>query len=130
MGFLSLDSKEEAYHFLVIYERNAALFDQYTHIGAVASFAKTLTDWYWVENAEKANFTINFLPGQPDNYGGNELCLVLMTSGGSYYFNDLKCYENYIFKFVCQTVNYLPSPTTTTELAPTTDFGELLLFSD
>lgn len=123
MGLISLESDAEANHFLAIYERYGPLFDTWTHIGAVATLTKTLTDWFWIENASKLNFTLRFLPGMPDNYGGNEVCLSLTNSAGSYYFNDLKCYENYMQRFICQTVTYVPDPDLTT-LPPQTSYRE------
>lgn len=115
LEFLSLDSEAEARHFFTVFLDNSQLFDIATHIGAVTPIMKSLTDWYWVENTEKVNFTLSFGAGQPDNYGGNEACLVLGFTGGSYFFNDLKCYENHMYKFVCQSITY---ETTTTTLPP------------
>lgn len=103
MDLVTLESQGEAFHFLNLFIDNAPLFDTFTHVGGVASVAKTLTDWYWLESGNKTNLALYFGPGLPDNYGGNELCLTLGITPGSYYFNDLKCYENYMFKFVCQT---------------------------
>ena len=119
MGLATLDSKEEGQYFFVLFEHYASLFDIWTHIGGVAAIPKTLTEWYWTENGTKLNFTLKFLPGAPDNVGGNEVCLTLTISAGSYFFNDLKCYENYIMKFVCQTVNYVPAPEVTTPASTT-----------
>jgi hypothetical protein len=124
-GFISLDSLDEAHHFLILFEHFNNLFDTYTHIGAAATVAKSLTDWYWVEGGEKLNFTLKFYPGTPDNYGGNELCMSLINTNGVYTFNDLKCYENYIYRFVCQTVKILPETPPTT-VAPTTKYRELI----
>jgi hypothetical protein len=110
MDFLTLSSLDESKHFLKLYEEYVNLFDLYTHIGAAATVAKSTTDWYWVENREKVNFTMRFLPGTPDNAGGNEMCLTLTHVGGYNYFNDLKCYETYILRFICETVKFF-SPT-------------------
>jgi hypothetical protein len=99
------------------------MFDYYTHVGAAATVAKSLTDWYWVEGGAKLNFTLKFQPGMPDNYGGNELCLSLIRTNGVYTFNDIKCYEHYSHRFVCQTVKPL-SGTPPTTVAPTTKYRE------
>jgi hypothetical protein len=109
MDFLTLSSLDESKHFLHLYEEHIPLFDLYTHIGAAATVARSTTDWYWVENREKVNFTMKFVSGTPDNYGGNEMCLTVTNVGGSYSFNDLKCYENYIYRFLCETVKLFPS---------------------
>lgn len=109
MQLVSLDSDAEALHFLSLFVDNSPLFDQFTHLGGVASIPKTSTEWFWVENTKKVNFTLVFGNGLPDNYGGNEVCLTLGYTSNTFYFNDLKCYESYIFKFVCQSILYEPA---------------------
>jgi hypothetical protein len=108
MEFLSLDTKDEAFNFLRLYEQNIPVFTDYTHIGAAATIAKTLTDWFWVETSQRVNFTLRFGASQPDNYNGEELCLSLTYYSGSYGFNDIKCYESFWMKFICQEVVPLP----------------------
>ena len=108
MQLITLDSDAEARHFLSLFIDNSPLFDQFTHLGAVGSIPRTLTEWFWVENTQKVNFTLVFGSGLPDNYGGNEVCLSLGYVSNTFYFNDLKCYESYSSKFVCQTISYEP----------------------
>lgn len=123
MNLITLDSAPEADYFLTLFSQNAALFDLYTHIGAVATVARTLTDWYWLESNQKVNFPLKFQFLQPDDAGGVERCLSLGITSGVYYFNDLKCYELFTYKFVCQAITYdrmTTVATTRTTRAPTT----------
>lgn len=121
LELVTIDSVDESNVFLSLYTQNAALFDTWTHIGAVATIPRSATDWYWVGSTEKVNFPLKFGVGLPDNYGGNEACLTLGLFLGSYYFNDLKCYEHYIMKFVCQSKLFdtqtTPATPATTQIA-------------
>lgn len=111
MELISLDSEAEANYFLNLFSQTPGLFDKWTHIGAVTSLSKSKSEWYWAENAKKANFTLKFLSGQPDNYGGEEQCLAITLSNGVYGFNDLKCYQANINRFLCQTKAFdIPVP--------------------
>lgn len=100
---MSLDSLQETNHLLKICDQNIHLFDIWTHIGGLTTVGASKTDWYWVESGKKANFQFNFAPDQPDNAGGNEMCLSLGKQPGNFFFNDISCYGVHQYKFICQT---------------------------
>lgn len=102
MDTLSLETLEEANHFLALCQQNAGFFDQWTHVGAIALAAKSTNFWYWVNSGKRITYPMKFLPGQPDNAGGRELCLSIGKDPSGFRFNDLNCYGNHDFKFVCQ----------------------------
>lgn len=124
----TLDSQQEADFLLPLYSANNLLFDAYTHIGAVATVPFTKTDYFWLQTGAKVNFTMRFLPGFPDNYGGKEVCLSLTYNGGVVYFNDIQCFEAWSLRFICQSISYdsittVPPPTrpvTSPTVTPTT----------
>ena len=54
-------------------------------------------EWLWVDGA---TFSGPWGPGQPNNMGGDQHCIVMETAYG-YNFSDVSCFTNY--KFLCQT---------------------------
>lgn len=99
MEILTLDTKSEADFFLEVCEKNSALFDEFTHVGAMSMVGKT--DWHWVSNGKRIDYQLKWLAGQPDNYYASEFCLGIIKRG-SFSFCDLYCYGGYETKFVCQ----------------------------
>jgi hypothetical protein len=106
MNLATLDSQAESDYLLSLYAQKSALFDLYTHIGGVAAIGDSPTEWFWVGTGEKVNFPLKFGTNLPDNYGGNEFCLLLAVTSGSAYLNDGKCYETIPYKFICQSKVY------------------------
>jgi hypothetical protein len=105
MDLFTLYSQDEANHFYQILEKNTQLFPTYMYIGGVTVILKTKTEWFWLDTNEKVNFPMRFLAGDPNNLGGNEKCLGMIISGGSYYFIDVMCNAVSV-KFVCQSVSH------------------------
>ena len=54
-------------------------------------------EWLWVDGT---TFSGPWGPGQPNNMGGDQHCIVMETAYG-YNFSDVSCFTNY--KFLCQT---------------------------
>lgn len=101
MDFVSLDTLAEAQNFLKICRENAGYFGRWTHIGGITLEGASTESWYWVDSGNHINYTLNFGSGQPDNYGGNELCLSIgKYAGNQFYFNDIRCEVTAVF--VCQ----------------------------
>ena len=66
---------------------------------------KSATDWYWTKSRKKIQFSIPWLPQQPD-FGYNlEYCFSFGRRNGSenFGFNDIRCYDA-IYHFVCQKI--------------------------
>jgi hypothetical protein len=101
MQFLSLDSQLEADAFWALFVQNNALFEEYTHIGALTTITKSLNDWYWVESGKKVKIDLKWEAGQPN--GGIDQCMCVRKSLNSYAIHDAKCFEIYSFKFLCQS---------------------------
>ena len=107
MEFVSIDSPEEATSLLSLCHQYDHLFDPWTHIGGITKVPRTVTEYFWIETGKKANFHMNFGPGQPDFAANNEFCLSLGRDQGNYYFNDMPCYGMHSHKFICQTKTVL-----------------------
>ena len=108
MKFVSIDSQAEADYFIPRFVQNLALIEVSAHVGAIATIARSSTEWYWVETSQKVSFPIPWLPGQPDNYGNNEMCMTITkASVSSIFFNDIPCSEIILRNFICQTVSYV-----------------------
>lgn len=108
LGYMFLDSQNEADSFWSAFVQKSALFDQSTFLGAVTSIPKSPFDWYWVEHKKKVNIVINWAANQPDNWGGAEACLVISKKPGSYEIFDAPCYgEANYYKFLCQSYVWL-----------------------
>lgn len=104
MQYLSLDSQHEVDNFFVLFEQRAALFDANTHIGALTTIGKSLTEWYWVESGLKVNFVITWIASNPNNADNNQMCMGLeKSSPGVNKFNDVTCWNGIKSKFICQT---------------------------
>lgn len=102
MDVLSLETLDEANHFLALCKQNSGYFDQWTHIGAITLYPKSTNSWYWVNSGKRVTYHLRFGPGQPDNAGGRELCLSIGKDPQNFFFNDLNCYGSHEFKFICQ----------------------------
>jgi hypothetical protein len=106
LEFVSVDSIKESNHFLGLCEQNIGLFDLWTHIGGLTTVGGSRTEWYWVESGKKLNFNLKFGAGQPDNAGGDEMCLSLGRAPGNFFYNDIPCYGVHAYKFICQSKSY------------------------
>lgn len=106
MEFLSLDTLEEANYFLDMCLKNPIPFEQFTHIGGVTLLGKSLDKWYWVNSGKRIDYSMKFLPGQPDFYASLEFCLALEKRPESFYFVDIYCQGLYEAKFICQKNEY------------------------
>lgn len=108
MKFVSIDSQAEADYFIPHIIQNLALIDGVAHIGAIATIAKSPTEWYWVETSQKVSFTIPWAAYQPDNFGNNEMCMTIRKlTASTVAFNDIPCSESVLGNFICQTVSYV-----------------------
>ena len=103
MEILSLDTADEFDNFNdEIFKSNENLFEQWTHIGGITLASKSTTRWYWVNSGNRINYQMQFLPGMPDNPSGNEFCLSFGKTQNGLLYNDIDCYAQYEFKFICQ----------------------------
>lgn len=107
MDAVSLETKAEEQNFLVMCYNNAALFDQWTHIGGISLVAKSTTSWFWVNSGNRISYPMAWMPDQPDFGHGNplviEYCLSIGKMAGNVFgFNDINCFGYNEFKFICQ----------------------------
>lgn len=106
MEFLSLETLQESNNLLSLCDQNIHLFDQWTHVGGLTTVPKSKDHWYWMTSGNKVNYSLKFGIGQPDNAGGNEMCLSIGKQPGNFFFNDVNCYGMHQFKFICQTLQF------------------------
>lgn len=99
---LTLDSQEEADEFYGLATANLHLFDVFVHIGAMSRSFITKTDWYWNKTGKKVNIALNFIPGEPNNAGGQERCLSFDKRLGNIMYNDIACFGAWQQNFICQ----------------------------
>jgi hypothetical protein len=110
MDVVSLDTATETSTFFDTCKKSEALFETFTHIGAITLAGRSTDMWYWVNSGRRANYALPFYPGQPDFAGSIEYCLSLAKAGNNFYFNDVPCWGGFELKFICQRiVNTLPS---------------------
>lgn len=107
MEFVTLETEAELKEFLDICKRNAGLFEDWTHVGALTLEGKSIDKWYWVTSGRRVDYKIPFSNGQPDFSDGVELCLSLgKKSTNDFFFNDIYCTAGpkdfRDFKFVCE----------------------------
>lgn len=74
------------------------------YIGGV----KKPDNWYWASSDVPINYNLSWIPGEPNNWGGNEDCLSISR----YYLNgnainDATC-NYYIGSFLCEIDNTTP----------------------
>uniref|UniRef100_A0A0B6ZT36 C-type lectin domain-containing protein n=1 Tax=Arion vulgaris TaxID=1028688 RepID=A0A0B6ZT36_9EUPU len=53
--------------------------------------------WQWTPSNRDVSRYVNWIPGEPNNYGNNEQCVELKSTGG---WNDLNCLT--ARKFICE----------------------------
>lgn len=104
MQIVTLDNQAEADAFLTTFVQKAALFDSFTHIGAISRISKSTTEWYWAENSKKVSFNMKWANGKPNNNGD---CLGLQKTGKNYEFVDNKCSDGTLTRFICQSVVFV-----------------------
>jgi hypothetical protein len=103
LKMISLDSFDEMRAFMKEFLSKIKLFNEAVYMGAILAEPRSKTEWYWVATGKKLNFDLPWYPGEPNNYGGSEQCLLLHTLS---LFLDLKCYEERYFNFLCQSVEF------------------------
>lgn len=106
LDFVSLETRAEADNFFRLCFANQRFFKDWTHIGGMSLNPLSRTEWYWVNSGNRLDYLMNFLPGEPNNDGGEEHCLAIGRSSpdSAFGFNDFKCYG--INAFVCQDIKY------------------------
>lgn len=130
MDVLSLETLAEHNFFLSLCLKNAGLFDQWTHVGAInlehpvinvdetntggvtpsATPSEANKKWYWVNSGNRVKYEMLWGFAQPDNGKPrpNQYCLSVgkyIDKLGNVFmfgFNDLDCFGTYEFKFICQ----------------------------
>lgn len=100
---MSLDTQVEAENFYNLCAPQRHLFDKYTHIGGLVTVARSKTDWFWVNSGNKVEINLTFPWLEPNNWGGNQMCLSLDKQPGSFMYNDIDCYGHFQEKFICQS---------------------------
>ncbi|CAO1417927.1 unnamed protein product [Diamesa hyperborea] len=100
MNLVELHTKQEADNFLTIMRTSAP--ETLYYIGGSAEGMSNRLDYYWMTTGEQIPFTLEYSPGQPDNYGGKERCLSISKQPGKFKFNDIACSENNYGFFACQ----------------------------
>lgn len=103
MEFLSLDSQVEADNFFKLCSSQRQLFEKLTHIGALATTTRSITDWYWVNSGNKIEINLVFPWIAPTNWFGRQMCLALDKQLTGFMYNDINCYGLYPQKFICQS---------------------------
>ena len=78
---------------------------------------KNGSDWIWLSSEQKLDYSLPWRTGQPDNYMGNENCLVAHKSDKfGIQFNDLQCdgnsYEDQVYTLCENEVKACPKPKT------------------
>lgn len=108
MKFITLETQDEADFFFTTFVQKSALFDEYTHLGAVAAILKSTKFWNWVETGKTVKIALKWGAGQPDNWGNiGEQCLSVRKVSGTYELHDSKCYEINYLKFLCESVAFV-----------------------
>ena len=102
MELVSLPTKDLADKFTQLCFENAPYFDKYTHIGGTYIGAG-LNNFYWLSTGKKVSHDLNWGPGQPNNYGGQQSCLALNKENGPFKFDDIEGFGTHEEKFVCES---------------------------
>lgn len=103
MQFASLETSKEAKNFLQLCDKKNNLCEHDIHIGGLTTVGKSRTDWYWVDSGNKVTYDLKFGANEPNNAHGNEMCLALIVNSENVVFNDVPCYGETSFKFICQS---------------------------
>lgn len=104
MDVLSLDSEDEADHFLRLCQKKSEFFEICTYVGGITNTSFGSDGWFWWNSGERINFQIDWAENEP-NFGSNhEYCLsiVQMDDTKAMKFNDMPCSGPYDRKFICQ----------------------------
>lgn len=102
MNLVELPTKKEADKFLTLCANYAPAF--WYHVGGSAEGMSDRLDYYWMTTGEQITYSIEYLHEQPDNSNGKEKCLSIAMSPNKFQFNDVDCWEHFIWHFVCQQV--------------------------
>ena len=103
MDLAELTTEVEAEKFLKLFADNAPSLAMWHHIGG-SYMGGPKNDYYWMTTAEKISYPLKFYPGEPNNYAGKEKCLSIAKHPHSFKFNDVDCYEHWIWNFVCEKI--------------------------
>lgn len=108
MEILSIETKAEADNIINVLKNSTLLDGEIIfHVGGISLTPRSTSDWYWVNSGKKLDFTLKFVPGQPDFAHGIENCLSINKYGNEFGFNDIPCFGHWDRKFICQRDDFL-----------------------
>jgi Lectin C-type domain len=93
--------------FKSIEEQNAVVnltpnvFIDWTHVDGIGTEFKNKEEWYH-SNGNKIPYSLNWDHNQPENYIGNELCMVVKRKDNTLLYNDCSCTSNIARIFLCE----------------------------
>ncbi|CAO1327728.1 unnamed protein product [Diamesa tonsa] len=101
MDLVELPTEAEANYFLTLCAQQD-LKEDFFHIGGTY-VGVGLNEFYWMTTGQRINYTMKFIPGQPDNHKGVESYLAVNNKPGSFMLNDI---DNGSTKgtFICQRI--------------------------
>lgn len=114
MNLVELPTKYEADKFLTML--TTAATEAWYHIGGSDEGMRNRFDFYWMTTGEKVSYPLDYLPGEPNNAHGKEKCLSVGKHSIMFKFNDVDCWEHYIFSFVCQHLKDISEEITNKDL--------------
>jgi Lectin C-type domain len=92
--------------FLSLYQKQMNQFSEKNIIiGGWSEDPLVRRNFYWYETGQLINFTLPWLPGEPNNRDLNENCMLIGTgtqSNSTLGFIDFPCQYKTKFRFVCQ----------------------------
>ena len=103
MDLAELTTEQESENFFRLFGNSATTLEQWYHIGG-SYMGLAQNDYYWMTTAEQISYPYKFFNGIADNTLGKEKCLSIGKISQSYHFNDVDCYEYWIWNFVCEKI--------------------------
>ena len=102
MNLVELHSEQEVNQFLTMCSDNS--LDYFLHVGGSAEGMTDRLDFYWMTTGERISYSLKYHPAGKNNAGGKERCLSVAKQPNKYTFNDVDCWQHFIWSFVCQQV--------------------------
>lgn len=117
LEYLSLESKKESDHMSKLFSELSDKIDRDVYVSAITKTSSSGTkDWYWSSSGKNVSFEIDFAPGEPNNWNGEEYCLSFIVENSKTLYNDMKC-SDHASQFVCQRlVESSSSPVTSAKV--------------
>jgi hypothetical protein len=106
---VELHSQSEMRHLLDLCDQNIEQFDNSSGVAAHIGGIKSGDSWYGFQSGNVIDFDLEWGPGEPNSWNGNENCFGISLYREGFKLNDIMCYGEKAskYQFICQDITII-----------------------